>query len=795
MALSDNVIRDGDQGFLGFASRLNPLTLPAGMLQESVNMRLDRGVAQKRKGSKRLTDTVGTTGAPLTLDFPLGVDQGVISITFVAGPPVVATATVTAHGYSNGDLINIGGATGLDAPFYNGDFTISNVTTDTFDYTMTGAPANAATGTLLANEGPIVRSTYEGGLYAAGVFASQNYENANEYIVLVGNDQAYLWRDDVSIDTIGYPSSPDELVEATDTVSVVQAFDRLYILREAERTPNTEWANRLLGADAGTFTVTIASPGVVTKTAHGLENTMAVTLATTSTLPTGLTAGTVYYVVAKTDNTFQLSATSGGAAINTTGSQSGVHTLTPVSAVVSSTTATIFCKDHPYLAAQRVRLEGGGPAAFNGHEFDVLDGANAPTTHTFQITVPSGTANDTASSAARVTRRVKPPIYWTGSGSFVRAVGGVPTSGPTFKTMPSVGWANYINNRLVIPAGRDSVLISDVLDADVYDPFWQSFQVGAGGSDRIVAVHPWVDGSILIFCRSSIWLATINQQFVAGGTDTLVASISLLTDEIGCSARNTISTAGQYVFFLSDAGIYRLDARLDLKLRGDTRPLSEPVANLFADVVQSRVEDSAFAVWHDNRYIIALPVSADPLAGNELVLCWNALNEQWEYKDEYPESSSVNEIMVSLYDNKRRVFAIPRAGNLYLLEENESGEDDQSDGTVTNYMPASITTRRLNFGEMSSKRFLRSVTDVIIPAGGGITTTVNVYDPDKSEQIGTITNDTGGLEDYHLKAPIRFKAHGAELVLTTTAQRPQIRSVAIEASPKSEPATLTRNES
>jgi hypothetical protein len=58
-------------------------------------------------------------------------------------------------------------------------------------------------------------------------------------------------------------------------------------------------------------------------------------------------------------------------------------------------------------------------------------------------------------------------------------------------------------------------------------------------------------------------------------------------------------------------------------------------------------------------------------------------------------------------------------------------------------MPASITTRRLNFGEMSSKRFLRSVTDVIIPAGGGITTTVNVYDPDKSEQIGTITNDTG----------------------------------------------------
>ena len=57
------------------------------------------------------------------------------------------------------------------------------------------------------------------------------------------------------------------------------------------------------------------------------------------------------------------------------------------------------------------------------------------------------------------------------------------------------------------------------------------------------------------------------------------------------------------------------------------------------------------------------------------------------------------------------------------------------------------------------------------------------------------TNSSGAPEDYHLKSPIRFKAHAAELTFTTTGQRPQIRSAAIEASPKSLPATLTRNES
>jgi hypothetical protein len=76
------------------------------------------------------------------------------------------------------------------------------------------------------------------------------------------------------------------------------------------------------------FTVTIAAPGVVTWTAHGLENGAAVVLSTTGALPTGLAAATTYYVVNKATNTFQLSATKGGSSITTTGTQSGVHTVT-----------------------------------------------------------------------------------------------------------------------------------------------------------------------------------------------------------------------------------------------------------------------------------------------------------------------------------------------------------------------------------------------------------------------------------------------------------------------------------
>lgn len=77
-----------------------------------------------------------------------------------------------------------------------------------------------------------------------------------------------------------------------------------------------------------TVTMTIASPGVVTWTGHTLQNGDEVVFTTTGALPTGLTAGTTYYVINQASNTFQVSATVGGSAINTSGTQSGTHTAT-----------------------------------------------------------------------------------------------------------------------------------------------------------------------------------------------------------------------------------------------------------------------------------------------------------------------------------------------------------------------------------------------------------------------------------------------------------------------------------
>jgi predicted phage tail protein len=77
-------------------------------------------------------------------------------------------------------------------------------------------------------------------------------------------------------------------------------------------------------------TISIATPGLISWPAHGFSVGQQVKFATTGALPTGIVAGVWYYVIAAglVAGAFQISATLGGAAINTSGTQSGVHTGT-----------------------------------------------------------------------------------------------------------------------------------------------------------------------------------------------------------------------------------------------------------------------------------------------------------------------------------------------------------------------------------------------------------------------------------------------------------------------------------
>jgi hypothetical protein len=96
--------------------------------------------------------------------------------------------------------------------------------------------------------------------------------------------------------------------------------------------------NANYGVTPTAATITIASPAVVTTTLLLTENSPVILTNTgyPSALPTGLIVGTTYYVKNVSGTSFNLSATPGGAAINTSGTQSGPHYILPNAVPVTS---------------------------------------------------------------------------------------------------------------------------------------------------------------------------------------------------------------------------------------------------------------------------------------------------------------------------------------------------------------------------------------------------------------------------------------------------------------------------
>jgi len=229
-----------------------------------------------------------------------------------SGGNTTVTITDNGHGALNGSYINIyysGTAPtvgGVTIPV--GQYTISYISSNTYSITVSGTAASNTTG---------------GGT----VYISYQVNIGPEYAVPLTGWGAGTWgtpptyAPPSTIGTWGYGS--------TSTGNPLQIWNQMNygqnLLYGTRGSPLYYWdANT--GYRDSVFTVTIASPAVFTF-GYSLPNGTAVTLTTTGYLPTGLVPGTVYYVVNSSSNTFNLSATYNGSAINTSGTQSGVQSI------------------------------------------------------------------------------------------------------------------------------------------------------------------------------------------------------------------------------------------------------------------------------------------------------------------------------------------------------------------------------------------------------------------------------------------------------------------------------------
>lgn len=170
---------------------------------------------------------------------------------------------------------------------------------------------------------------------------------------------------------------------AADTAALQAFFDYIAVNEVAIADWSGNWSINApidvgVPDEIAVVTMTIATPGVVTLVGHGKADGDPIRFNTSGALPTGATAGTQYYVKSPLTDTFNFAASPGGAAINTTGSQSGTHyavfpgadsltkqivgdiELTPT--VAMDQVMTIWNSDHTHFG--NVRINGGGQTIY-----------------------------------------------------------------------------------------------------------------------------------------------------------------------------------------------------------------------------------------------------------------------------------------------------------------------------------------------------------------------------------------------------------------------------------------------
>jgi hypothetical protein len=218
--------------------------------------------------------------------------------------------TDATGGFINNDFVTFYGGTAVGGQTITGEYQIAYVSGSTYNITISAAATagSAAGGTVYAvyqvNTGPSYAAPLTG--WGASTWGSGTWG-------------------------IGTAS--------TDALRIWNQMNWGQNLLYGPRGQPLYYWDAIFGVTNSQATMTIASPCVVTANINLADGTP-ITFSTTGALPTGLLPGVTYYTKYLTANTFNLAATSGGASINTSGSQSGTQTISSRGVLLSSLTGS-----------------------------------------------------------------------------------------------------------------------------------------------------------------------------------------------------------------------------------------------------------------------------------------------------------------------------------------------------------------------------------------------------------------------------------------------------------------------
>lgn len=389
----------------------------------------------------------------------------------------------------------------------------------------------------------------------------------------------------------------------------------------------------------------------------------------------------------------------------------------------------------------------------------------------------------------------KTPLEWDGDFAsptdFVVKANASPGGGNI--QCPNTDFGLFFRNRLIVPQPTDSnytVLMSNLLNTDVYTTADAQFRINKGSADKLVGFFPYQEDQLIVFMRNSIHM--INNIATVSAANTYE-----ITRQHGCVARKSIAQSGPQTFFLSDNGVIVLSPGTDpakglgvaiSKVSGETIPMTRPIQDQF-DEVNFAHADKSCGVVHDNKYYLAVPTGSSTVPN--AIFIFDLLSSTWISVDSYPAMSGslafhVDDWVICSHGSnptRRRLFACNDTG-FYLMEENQTDDSGRKIGSTsesdTTAIAGKLKTRSFTFDSVDVKRWRRGQVGVNTVASDAFTVKVNTIDPDTSSTV--LTHTASGTEEALLRFGTgRVRGYGASVEIDVTAGRPSFRHISLEA--------------
>ena len=741
--LDDRILNDGDVGFAGFNNRLRPDQLQGGMLVDSQNIRLDRnGEAQVRKGIEVIEAPFAVGGTVFRLPSTAEIGNG---STAMLPTTIESASLVGADNQAN--II-------IDDPAVEAGYTFAADDV----VTVEGLGPSGSSFTVDPNGLRTLVSVTDNG-------ATRTLKYA-----LSGSNETYTA-------PIVLPQALEFTLNA-NTEQAVIGFNMLLdqgAVTEVYASTNFSDPNE----NASQYILIASNLKVVAKN-----------LATNATVDIAYPAGETVPPESSMLQAFNkvFIFRKGQVALEWNGSFSGTPAFTKVAS--GTYTQPVQITSTVTTASGKMTVTAGSAHNLStGNEVIVEDkaGSNLIVGERYIVTVVDSTTFTIFVQHANESN--------TPNVIFQQQV----SVGLGFTHMPAPEFAVYHQRRLVMPfqfsvtgtnsyTSRgilDEVIASDILDSDTYDQIYAQYRFNAGEADFTVGLHSFSEDNLMVFNRNSIHL-------ISNTTSLQAASTKLLTDEVGCVARNSIEQVGSQVIFLSDNGVYSTQFFDEYNLRGTETPLSEPINETIKRINKDQ-RSQAVAVYFDNRYFIAVPL--DDALRNNAILIYNFLNKQWESIDSVDSTDwDIENLIVAGEGSNRGVYAINRLGGIHKLDSRLQGDDlinvSIGGSDVAKDIKGSITTRQYTFGNMTRKNWKEFQMHVESSAdnASNFDLSAETENPDGTFALGTLNsfNDNVNLpkaEDVSIRGRIgNRRGHGIQFTVNNTQGRPRIRSLQTQGS-------------